>query len=141
MVISLVIQRRDQGYSWLARVLVDTGASVDILYWDAFLNLRLQEEDLRPAKTLIKGFIQGGNQRSKSHHTPCHAGGPPQTNNHKCHIHGGTDDLMLQCNPRKGHTPCFASSNLDLPLVHEVPHRGGGMHNKGVAKTCWGVLV
>lgn len=40
------------------RVLVDTGASVDIIYSDAFKNLGLEEKDLSPDNTPIKGFRQ-----------------------------------------------------------------------------------
>lgn len=40
------------------RVLVDTGASVDVIYWGAFKNLKLEEKDLSPNKTQIKGFGQ-----------------------------------------------------------------------------------
>lgn len=58
LVISPVIQRRDNGYSRLARVLVDIGASVNVLYWDAFLNLRLREEDLKSSTKSVKGFSQ-----------------------------------------------------------------------------------
>lgn len=57
-VLSPIVQRRDQGYSRLARVLVDIGSSVDILYWVAVLNLRLQEEDLPSGITSVKGFSQ-----------------------------------------------------------------------------------
>lgn len=40
------------------RVLVDTGASVDVMYWDAFKNLGLEESNLTPYSTSIKGFGQ-----------------------------------------------------------------------------------
>lgn len=36
------------------RVLVDTGALVDILYWNAFKNMGLEEEKLEPSYSLIK---------------------------------------------------------------------------------------
>lgn len=42
----------------LLQVLIDTGASVDILYWDAFKNLHLREEDVSPNFGPIKGFGQ-----------------------------------------------------------------------------------
>lgn len=44
LVISIVIRK-----SKLLRVLVDTRAFIDIMYWDAFKNLLLKEEDLKPA--------------------------------------------------------------------------------------------
>lgn len=39
-------------------MLVDTGASVDIIYWDAFKNLGLEESSLEVDNTPIKGFRQ-----------------------------------------------------------------------------------
>lgn len=51
LVISLVIKKTS-----LLKVLFDTKASVDIIYWDAFKNLHLKEEDLKPNYVLIKGF-------------------------------------------------------------------------------------
>lgn len=38
------------------RVLVDTGASIDVIYWDAFKNLGLEENQSIPENTPIKGF-------------------------------------------------------------------------------------
>ena len=34
----------------VGRVLVDSGSTTDILYWDTFLNLGLQDDHLRPTK-------------------------------------------------------------------------------------------
>lgn len=53
MVISIIIQK-----ARVPRVLVDIGASVDILYWDVFINLRLQEGSLKASHAPIKGFGQ-----------------------------------------------------------------------------------
>lgn len=37
---------------------MDTGASVNVLYWNVFLNLQQQKEDLQLTKTSITGFGQ-----------------------------------------------------------------------------------
>lgn len=42
----------------LLRVLVDIGASVDILFRNVVKNLQLKEEDLKPNHATIKGFGQ-----------------------------------------------------------------------------------
>ncbi|XP_064937458.1 uncharacterized protein LOC135589079 [Musa acuminata AAA Group] len=39
------------------RVMVDTGSSADILYFDAFKKLGLTERDLTPMASTLKGFI------------------------------------------------------------------------------------
>lgn len=38
--------------------MIDTRASGDIIYWDAFKNLQLQEEDIKPRYAPIMGFKQ-----------------------------------------------------------------------------------
>lgn len=40
------------------RILIDTGASIDILYWDTFKNMNLKEEDLTICHCPVKGFGQ-----------------------------------------------------------------------------------
>lgn len=40
------------------RILVDTGASIDILYWDTFENMSIKEKDLTVCHCPIKGFRQ-----------------------------------------------------------------------------------
>lgn len=42
----------------LLHVLVDISTLVDILYWDAFKNLLMKEEDPEPNHSPIKGFRQ-----------------------------------------------------------------------------------
>ena len=44
------------GNKMVGRVLVDSGSSTDILYWDTFLNLGLQDNHLRPTKCILHGF-------------------------------------------------------------------------------------
>ena len=44
------------GKKMVGRVLVDSGSTTDILYWDTFLNLGLQDGHLRPTKCILHGF-------------------------------------------------------------------------------------
>ena len=44
------------GNKMVGRVLVDSGSTTDILYWDTFLNLGLQDNHLRPTKCILHGF-------------------------------------------------------------------------------------
>lgn len=42
----------------MVRILLDIGASVDILYWNTFLNLHFGKSDLAPGRVLKRGFRQ-----------------------------------------------------------------------------------
>lgn len=59
MVITPVIQKRDQQKIQLNIVLVDTGASVDILYWDAFDELGFCKANLGLCGSPVIRFDQG----------------------------------------------------------------------------------
>lgn len=56
LVIMHVVGRGDRGRSRFTRVLVDIGAYVDVMYWDAFNNLQLTEGDLFKGALPIHGF-------------------------------------------------------------------------------------
>lgn len=53
LVITPVFQRSDNNSVRLHRVLVHTGASINILYWNAFTDLGLFQTDLLPSKAPI----------------------------------------------------------------------------------------
>lgn len=59
LVITPIVQRRDQQKIRLDRVLVNTGASVDVLYWNAFDQLGFCKADLGPCGSLVTRFVQG----------------------------------------------------------------------------------
>lgn len=76
----------------MTKVLVDTGAFVDVLYCDAFLNLKRTKEDLKPSLTLVKGFGQ----------TEIPIAGIVALlitlgdHNNKCDFHRGAYDIRIQ---------------------------------------------
>ena len=51
------------GSKTVQRVLVETGSSSDILYWDAFLKLGFEQSHLRPTNCTLVGF---GGERVKA---------------------------------------------------------------------------
>lgn len=53
IVISIIIKKTK-----LLRVLVNTGATIDIIYWDSFKNIHLKEDELKPNYAPIKEFGQ-----------------------------------------------------------------------------------
>ncbi|XP_062119048.1 uncharacterized protein LOC133832759 [Humulus lupulus] len=44
------------GHFQLGRVLIDGGSGVDILFWEAFQKMELEENQIRPSTTPILGF-------------------------------------------------------------------------------------
>jgi len=51
------------GSKVVSRVLVDSGSSSDILYWDAFQKLGFEQNNLRPTTCTLVGF---GGERVKA---------------------------------------------------------------------------
>lgn len=58
LVITSAFWRGDHTSVRLHRVLVDTGASVDVLYWNVFVDLDLSRADLLPRRAPVRGFRQ-----------------------------------------------------------------------------------
>lgn len=58
LVITPVFRRDDKRNVHLHQVFVDMGESVDILYWNAFTDLRLFRTDLLPNRPPFRGFGQ-----------------------------------------------------------------------------------
>ena len=52
---TLLVTARIQGYD-VSRILVDTGSSAEILYWDCFQKMKLSEKDLVPTQAPLVGF-------------------------------------------------------------------------------------
>ncbi|XP_057489449.1 uncharacterized protein LOC130775334 [Actinidia eriantha] len=51
----LVVQLRIGGYD-VKRILVDTGSSVEVMYYDLFKQLKLPQDELKPARAPLVGF-------------------------------------------------------------------------------------
>ncbi|GFZ00952.1 hypothetical protein Acr_14g0005870 [Actinidia rufa] len=51
----LVVQLRIGGYD-VKRILVDTGSSVEVMYYDLFKQLKIPQEQLKPARAPLVGF-------------------------------------------------------------------------------------
>ncbi|XP_057491387.1 uncharacterized protein LOC130777131 [Actinidia eriantha] len=51
----LVVQLRIGGYV-VKRILVDTGSSVEVMYYDLFKQLKLSQDELKSARALLVGF-------------------------------------------------------------------------------------
>ncbi|GFY97770.1 hypothetical protein Acr_12g0003110 [Actinidia rufa] len=51
----LVVQLRIGGYD-VKRILVDTRSSVEVMYYDLFKQLKLPQDELKPARALLVGF-------------------------------------------------------------------------------------
>lgn len=53
LVITPIFRKGENTNVRLHRVLVDTGASVDMLYWNAFIDLGLSRTDLLPSRVPV----------------------------------------------------------------------------------------
>ncbi|GFZ02162.1 hypothetical protein Acr_15g0007710 [Actinidia rufa] len=51
----LVVQLRIEGYN-IKRILVDIRSSVEVMYYDLFKQLKLSQDQLKPARALLVGF-------------------------------------------------------------------------------------
>ncbi|GFS37062.1 hypothetical protein Acr_00g0049520 [Actinidia rufa] len=51
----LVVQLRIRGYD-VKRILVDTGSSVEVMYYDLFKQLKIPQDQLKPARAPLVGF-------------------------------------------------------------------------------------
>lgn len=58
LVVTPIIGRRVRGQSKLVHVLVDTRASIEVMYWDTFVNLYPIEADISSGGPPIRGFRQ-----------------------------------------------------------------------------------
>lgn len=58
LVITPIFRRDDNTNVRLHKVLIEIGALVDVLYWNAFINLGLSQADLLPRRAPVRGFGQ-----------------------------------------------------------------------------------
>ena len=56
--LALVVAPQDGGYT-LNKVLMDGGSSINILYYDTFKRMKLQDRPMIPTETVFHGIVPG----------------------------------------------------------------------------------
>lgn len=131
LVITPTLRRRNGGQARLHRVLVDTDASVDILYWNAFIQLRLRPKPMSRPRVGIQADRGPDGWYS---HDPRNTGKRGPDNDSASKVHCCKNKLWIQCHTGKYHLAPFLSSYVILAPMPKVPNDDGSLYGERIVK-------
>ncbi|XP_074556557.1 uncharacterized protein LOC141812464 [Curcuma longa] len=100
----------------VARIFVDTGSSVNVLYKDAFDRMQIDQEELQPMATSLFRFSGHEVQPLGQIQLPLSLGEEPLWRTHKHPLHNGGRSVRLQCHLGR---PALSSFGAVVSTFHQ----------------------
>ncbi|RWV81775.1 hypothetical protein GW17_00056776 [Ensete ventricosum] len=107
------------------RVTIDTGSSTDILYFDTFQKLKLNDKDLISLTSALTGFTRDSVSYGGSHDSR-HIWRRTEVENSDGVIHSGETSISIQRHHRMIDPQPTQGGHFNLPRTHKVLDSGGG---------------
>ncbi|RWW34196.1 hypothetical protein GW17_00001037 [Ensete ventricosum] len=125
--------------AYVKRVMIDTGSSADILYFDAFQKLGLTDKDLVTLTSTLTGFT--GDFVSPLGHDSCHVRRRTKVKDSYGVVHDGKAPISVQCHHRAPDPQPAQGGRFDLSPAPEVSDPSGGRRGQERPKRIQTVLL